>query len=103
MAHSSPGHEALAAIDQVLAERPRKNDHVLSHATICLSAFRDRLIADWRQNGIDPAQRRRLSHVNSVITVVLGIHFPLGEIPWDELDKARAWLAEVVDADEPVA
>ena len=68
-----------------------------------LAGFRDRLIMEWRTSGITPAARKRLTHVNSVLTVVLGVHFPLGAIPWDELEKARAWLAEIVDAAEPVA
>ncbi len=102
MASSKPGHQALADIDQVLAEQPNKNDHALSHATRCLAEFRDRLIREWRETGLDPQQRKQLEHVNAVITVVLGVHFPLGEIPWQELEKARAWLAEVVAADEPV-
>ncbi len=103
MTSSAPGRKALEHIDQVLAERPKKNDHVLSQATMCLSEFRDGLVAELRRVGITPAQRKQLDHVNAVITVVLGIHFPLGEIPWLELEKARDWLAEVVEADEPVA
>ena len=103
MASSAPGHRALQHIDTVLAERPKKNDHELSHATMCLAEFRDRLVAEWRASGITAQQRKQLAHVNSVMTVVLGIHFPLGDIPWPELEKARDWLAEVVEADEPVA
>ena len=34
--------------------------------------------------------------VAAVISVVLGVHFPLGDIPWDELEKGRAWLADLV-------
>lgn len=99
----APGHAALSLIDTVLAEKPRRNDEALSAATMYLATFRDRLITDWRANGISAVERRRLGHVNSVITVVLGTHFPLGAIPWDELHKARAWLAEAVAADEPAA
>ena len=103
MVDSTPGHQALALIDQALAKQPKKDDHVLSQATICLAEFRDRLVAEWRERGIDAAQRTQLEHVNAVISVVLGIHFPLGEIPWPELHKARGWLAGAVRADEPVA
>ena len=104
MASSTPGHKAVEHIDQVLAERPKKNDHVLSHATVCLSEFRDRLVAEWRSSGgITPAQRKQLDHVNAVITIVLGVHFPLGAVPWSDLEKARDWLAEAVETQEPVA
>ena len=97
----SPGHQALSHIDQVLGEKPRKNDHALSQATMQLAEFRDRLIAQRRQHGLSEHQQKQLGHVNAVITVVLGIHFPLGEIPWHELEKARGWLDEVVREDEP--
>lgn len=103
MPDKRPGHKALDHIEQALREKPRKDDHALSHATMCLAEFRDGLVAEWRENGISVAQRRQLMHVNAIITVVLGIHFPLGEIPWAELEKARDWLAEAVRMDEPVA
>lgn len=102
MASSTPGNQALKHIDQAIAERPSKNDLVLSQATMCLAEFRDRIVADGRANGLRPAQRKQLAHLNAVITIVLGVHFPLGEIPWPELNKARDWLAEIVDADELV-
>ena len=103
MTIEAPGHEALRLIDQVLAEMPKRNDHALSQATVCLSAFRDGLTDAWRRGGLAEWQRMQLSHVNAVITVVLGTHFPLGEIPWHELDKARGWLAEAVAMIEPVS
>jgi glutathione S-transferase len=103
MPHDAPGHRALEHIDEALRDRPHKNGDALSHATMCLAAFRDRLVAARRGPGIGAAQRKQLAHVNAVITIVLGTHFPLGEIPWDELEKARAWLAEAVAMDEPVA
>ena len=103
MANSAPGRKALEHIDQVLAERPKKNDHVLSHATMCLAEYRDQLVADWRREGITPPKRKRLDRVNAVITVVLGIHFPLGAVPWPELQGARDWLAEAVEAEEHAA
>ncbi len=97
MAEGTPGQTALALIDQVLAERPVKNDHALSHATASLAAFRDRLVVERRRGSFGPAQAKQLDHVNAVITIVLGTHFPLGDVPWHELEKARGWLAGVVD------
>ena len=97
MADATPGQEALVLIDQVLAERPVKNDHALSHATMHLGRFRDQLVAARRRGSPGPAQAKQLDHVNAVITIVLGTHFPLGEVPWHELEKARAWLAEIAD------
>ena len=109
MAGSPPGEarrvtgsaEALERIDRVLAQRPDKDDHALSDATILLVALRDGLIGQRRAGTLDVAGQRRLDHVNAVITVVLGIHFPLGDVPWHELEKAREWLADITGADEP--
>jgi hypothetical protein len=41
-----------------------------------------------------------LEHLNGVISVVAGTHYPLKEVPWDELVKARGWLAALIG--EPV-
>ena len=103
MASDAPGQRALAHIDHVLAEMPRKNDNELSHATVCLAEFRDGITAAWRRSGIDAAQRKQLDHLNAVITVVLGTHFPLGDVPWQELRKARGWLADIVGTHGPAA
>lgn len=93
-----PGHEALAALDRVLTHRPKKDDPAFSHATLCLTAFRDELIEGHRRQA---CTRERLTHLNGVISVVLAGHFPLGDVPWDEIDRARGWLAELVEAVEP--
>jgi len=33
--------------------------------------------------------RERLTHLNGVLSVVLAGHFPLDDVPWDEIDRAR--------------
>ncbi|GJE41537.1 hypothetical protein [Methylobacterium soli] len=93
-----PGRRALAALDRVLAQRPQKDDHGFSQATQCLSAFRDELIGAHRRQA---CTREQLVHLNGVISVVLAGHFPLGDVPWGELDKARDWLKALVEAVEP--
>jgi hypothetical protein len=91
------GHRALAALDTALSRKPARDDHTLSEAAAELTKFRDAIIAEQRRGGIRSAdERRHLAHLNSVLSVVLGVHFPLGETPWDELQKARGWLAELV-------
>ncbi len=99
MAGSASGREALGYIDQALSEKPAKNDHALSQATMCLADLRDGIVARGRRATLDADGLKYLAHLNAVITVVLGIHFPLGDVPWSELEKARNWLAEIVDAD----
>jgi hypothetical protein len=91
-----PGTVALRALDEVLAQRPRKDDHRLSLATQCLCAFRNHVIERHRQAAASREIREHLFRLNSVLSVVLGCHFPLGDVPWHELERARSWLHDLV-------
>ena len=82
------GAAALDGLDRVLAGKPEADGQLLSEVAQSLSAYRNQLAAR--------ADRRRLDHVNAVMSIVLAAHFPLGPVPWDEVEKARAWLAEAV-------
>ncbi|MEH3146246.1 MAG: hypothetical protein PGN34_13050 [Methylobacterium frigidaeris] len=92
-----PGHAALAALDAALARQPRQDGAALERATTCLSAVRDGMIAEMRAG----RAYGDLTKLNAVISVVLAGRFPLGEIPWDELRRARGWLADLVERVEP--
>jgi hypothetical protein len=83
--------EALAAVDKALAEKPHKEGHTFSAAARSLCVVRDSLSARPKN---DPLRHRWLGHINAVISVVLAGHFPLGSVPWDEIAKARDWLAD---------
>ena len=96
MASSEPGHTALAAFDEALAHRPHKPGHGFSEAMRCLAVFRDTLVARQRAHGATPGSRVRLEQVNGVISTLLAGHFPLGPIPWPEIEAARDLLAEVL-------
>lgn len=99
-ASESPGREALAELDQVLASKPHAEGHTFSAATHHLCLLRDRMAREQRERGADADSRRRLEHVNAVISIVLAGHFPLGGVPWPELQKARGWLAALVAEDD---
>jgi hypothetical protein len=96
MGGKSPGKVALDALDVVLAKKPRKDDHCLSVATECLCAFRNHVIDRHRTDGADDRTREQLARLNSVLSVVLAGHFPLGDVPWHELERARVWLDQLV-------
>jgi hypothetical protein len=57
-----------------------------------LCAWRDRLIEHRRQM---PAagDRRNLERVNAAISVIVGGQFPLGSVPWPEIERVRDDLA----------
>ena len=91
-------HEALTALDAALAHRPAKDGHDFSHATMCLVDWRRRLTE--RLHAGEPVGPT-LERVNALISVVLGAHFPLGEVHWPSVEKARELLAEMVAARSP--
>lgn len=94
---------SLNLLDKLLGERPDRVSHDFSEATRWLTAYRDELISQWRRTAAE-ADRQRLAKVNAVLSVVVGGHYPLGEVPWDSIEKARAQLASVAEAGvgEPV-
>jgi hypothetical protein len=65
---------------------------------VCLSprAFRNHVIELHRGAGASREISERLVLLNSVLSVVLGCHFPLGDVPWHALELARSWLRDLV-------
>ncbi len=91
---AAAGRDALAKVDRALSERPHKDDYVLSDATQALCTFRDGLIAEAAADpSPDGPAHARLETLNAVLGVVLGVHFPIGPTPWEDLEAARGWLA----------
>ena len=94
------GQEALRHLDRAMAAKPRRDGESLSHAVNRLAIFRDHVIGAHRQEG-GTRYRTTLDRINAVISVILAAEFPIGEIPWEEVEKARSWLVEVVGEREP--
>jgi formate dehydrogenase major subunit len=92
------GSEALVAIDRVLADRPNKVGHDFSGATRHLAIWRDILAHRWRQSAAE-RDRRALDKVNAALSVILGGQFPLGEVPWPEIERVREDLRDLVNAE----
>lgn len=90
-------HEALAALDAALRQKPKKDGCDFSHATLCLTALRQRLTGQLHAGApVAP----RLEQVNGIISVVVGAHFPLGEVHWPSVERARDQLAQMLEAGE---
>jgi hypothetical protein len=54
------------------------------------------VIERHRAGGATDRTREQLAHLNSVLSVVLAGDFPLGDVPWHKLKRARAWLDRLV-------
>ena len=87
--------KALHSFDQLLQDRPKRDGHDFSEATAWLSAYREELISEWRRTG-NESDRKRLRRINGVLSVVVGGHYPLGEVPWDQIERARGDLAAAI-------
>ena len=100
-----PGSRALEALDKVLGEKPdgdaTKRDREqlgndFSEATRLICGYRDILIQARRKDGVEARSEARLQEVNSVLSAVLGGHFPLGDIPWKQVQLARDAFAALL-------
>ena len=89
------GREALRHLDRAIAARPARDGQALSDAVSSLATFRDHVIAAHRREG-GSRYRTTLERINAVMSVALAAEFPIAAIPWEEVDKARAWLVDVV-------
>ena len=94
------GRDALQHLDHAIAAKPVRDGRALSEAVSRLATFRDMVIAAHRREG-GSRYRTTLDRINAVMSVILAAEFPIGEIPWEEVDKARSWLVDVVGDQKP--
>ena len=94
------GRDAFHHLDRAIAAKPIRDGRALSEAVSRLATFRDMVIAAHRREG-GSRYRSTLDRINAVMSVILAAEFPIGEIPWEEVSKARSWLNDVVGAEEP--
>ncbi|RYC31692.1 hypothetical protein D3273_12505 [Lichenibacterium minor] len=95
MVEVNAGRDALMQIDKALADRPERDGRTLKAAIQRLAAFRDHVVERHRGEG-GTRWRPTLERLNAVVSVVMAAEFPIGEIPWDELSKARDWLDAIL-------
>ena len=96
MPEPHPGRKSLQHLARVLEQKSRKDDHELSALTLCLAAFREELIQQNRGEAPSHEKRECLMHLNAIVSVVMGMHFPIGNPPWAEFEKTERWLEDLV-------
>ncbi|WP_174301536.1 hypothetical protein [Caulobacter sp. S45] len=84
--------ESLAALDRALAARPHRDGQAFTEATKPMCAYRDELRYALRKAPDDLAKRRQLKAANLAVTLMLAGHFPLGDMPWDQIEALRGHL-----------
>ena len=87
------GQAALQALEDALAAKPKKDGHAFSATTEHLCKMRDVLIGEYREKARDDNALERL---NAIISTSLAGHFPLGNIPWPEIEHARSTLEKLL-------
>ena len=93
------GKDAVQAIDRLLADHPEKDGHDFSEATRRLTVWREQLVERWRRSRAE-ADLCNLRRVNAAISVVVGGQFPLGSVPWPQIEQAREELAGLAAASD---
>ncbi len=83
---------SVEALDRALAARPRRNGQAFAEATRPMYAYRDELRHALRASPDDLSVRRRLKAANLAVTLMLAGHFPLGDMPWDQIEALRDHL-----------
>ena len=103
MLEPHPGRKSLQHLARVLEQKPNKDDHELSSLTQCLAQFREELIQLNSSEAPSHEKRACLMHLNAIVSVVMGMHFPLGNPPWEEFEKTQGWLTDLVTRVEGLA
>src|SRR3954447_22852635 len=89
----SEGNKALAALDRALSSKPQKNGTAFAESTEHLCTMRDIMIAEHRAHPADP---NRLERLNAILSTSLAGHFPIGNVPWDEVEHERGKLRKQI-------
>ncbi len=103
MPEPHPGRKSLRHLARVLEQKPSKDDHELSSLTQCLAEFREDLIRRNMVEAPSHGKRECLMHLNAIVSVVMGMHFPIGNPPWEEFEKTQDWLKDLVASVEGLA
>ena len=90
------GSLALEAVEKLLREKPEKNGQSFSDAISKLVLLRDHYIAGQRAGATDAQSRKQLGQVNGILSAVIAGNYPLGRVPWHQVEKAREALALVM-------
>ncbi len=93
---ANEGVRAVELIEAVVARRPEKDDAALAAAVEAICAYRQGLIGRRDAAAWTDSDERGLATLNGVLSLVLAVQFPLGNVRWHELEGARAALAELV-------
>lgn len=97
-AHRLHGYKraALASLDRLLDEKPEELDAGLIAAVGCVVQLRDDLIACARRGDGGPQVREELRQANTMISLLVGTHYPLVGVQWERLKTARDTLAQFI-------
>ena len=90
--------EAVAAIEAVLAEKPRQRLQIVDFGECAIVRLRDCLIERLRQGeqaGLAQQLQDALDQVNIALSLVVGVEYPGAGIQQRSLEQAREVLIEL--------
>jgi hypothetical protein len=92
MSEPHPLDQAIEAVDRALAHRPRIDGTAFTEATKAVCIYRDRIRDGLREHKADPGDEQRLADSNLALTLLTAGHFPLGGVPWEQIEGVRHHL-----------
>lgn len=83
------GEAALAKLDHIIDEQPKRLSEAFSEAVRCVVRLRDALIERRRSDASDAAAKDWLERTNAMLSLLVGAEYPLKAVHWDSASQAR--------------
>lgn len=84
------GRKAIAALDDIIRERPRTVDQSMVDAVRAIAGLRNELVRRLRDTGEAEAEARlRLDAVNSALSMAMSVEYPRARFQLQHLEEAR--------------
>ncbi|MBW7850955.1 MAG: hypothetical protein H3C38_10700 [Rhodospirillales bacterium] len=85
------GRKAIAALDEIIRERPRTVDQSMVDAVRAIADVRNELVRRLRETGEEEA-RLRLDVANSALSMAMSVEYPRARFQLQHLEEARKAL-----------
>lgn len=85
------GRKAIAALDDLIRERPRTVDQSMVAAVRAIADVRNELVRRLRETGEEEA-RLRLDVANSALSMAMSVEYPRARFQLQHLEEARKAL-----------
>ena len=90
------GRDALAQLEHIIEQHPDRVSEAMAEAVRRVVRLRDHLIDQRRKGDRAPDTKERLDRTNAILSLLVGVEYPVKSIHWKSVCEARDALKEVV-------